>query len=148
MALGGIAPVQTSLSLEGVESENETGRELPPFDERLDLKSGLNFRVTALAPPDQCPGQAPLVRGLAQVGIRENEKGRKLPPVPRITLDQPHLRQTSRANTHRLAFPEAECSEAIRDLYTSESGKGPGSSRSDLGVGSLVRGRSEVVVDI
>ena len=40
------------------------------------------------------------------------------------------------------AFPEAEWSEAIRDLHPSDGGEDPGSSRSDLAVGSLVRGRS------
>ena len=48
-----------------------------------------------------------------------------------------------RANIEVSAFPEAEWSEAIRDLYTSEMCKDPGSSRSDLAVGTLVRGRKE-----
>ena len=44
--------------------------------------------------------------------------------------------------SYQFAFPEAEWSEAIRDLPPSDGGKDPGSSRSDLSVGSLVRGRS------
>ena len=49
------------------------------------------------------------------------------------------------ANVTPLAFPEADCSEAIREPYTFERCKDPGSARSDLSVGSFVRGRSRKV---
>ena len=42
------------------------------------------------------------------------------------------------------ALPEGERSEAIRDLYTSDMGKDPGSARSDEGVRPLVRGRMAI----
>ena len=59
----------------------------------------------------------------------------------------PPIRADLKPRPYPFAFPEAERSEAIRDLYPSDGGKDPGSSRSDLSVETFVRGRSgEVVV--
>ena len=41
------------------------------------------------------------------------------------------------------AFPEAECSEAIRDLDPSERGEDPGSSRSDFLLCRAIHGIGE-----